>query len=238
DDAHARNGKVHRGDEGRGLGRPPRRRHHYPPAAEPLEPLPGARRERRAGVEQDVELGEERGAQPGVALQPIDEHVEAARHVEGRAGPLPLGGDDDLYVGEVGDGVDGGSVDRPQTRAHDREHDEQDHERVLAGEGDEFVDHCFIPGIPGSPGMAAPASGPIGIVWPPPMSMPGMPIDVDFIAAPPMSMPGMPIDIDFIAASRLVSESTRNCADVTTRSPSWRPPRTSYASAAAAPTCT
>ena len=48
-------------------------------------------------------------------------------------------------------------------------------------------------------------------------------VSVPFVEPPPTSMPGMLNDIAPIAACRFVSESTRNCADVTTRSPISRP---------------
>ena len=65
------------------------------------------------------------------------------------------------------------------------------------------------------------AIGGVGRAWP---EGAGGATGVDLFG--PMSMPGMLIDMFCMADMRLVSESIRNCADVTTRSPSTRPETT------------
>jgi hypothetical protein len=86
DDARAIDRKVHAGDHRARLGRAPRRGHRHLVAARlqrhRLEPAPQRVGQRRRGVEDEVELGEEARAQLGVTLERGQEHVEAARHVE------------------------------------------------------------------------------------------------------------------------------------------------------------
>ena len=81
-------GKCTEVDERRGLGRPPRRHATGTPRpgrvarCEALETLPRALRERRRGVEEEVEVGEEALARSERPLRGSGEPLEAARDVE------------------------------------------------------------------------------------------------------------------------------------------------------------